>query len=330
MFQDERAIHVVSGKGGDGVVAFRHEKFAPRGGPAGGSGGRGGSVMLRASPQLTTFFDMEDRVEYRAPAGKPGEGSCRTGASGSDLVIDVPVGTIVRDRDEAAVLGDLDQEGATLQVAAGGRGGRVNATFATANNQTPRERTVGGQSEARWLRLELKLLADVGLVGLPNAGKSTLLSRISRARPRIADYPFTTLEPHLGIVAGEGYRSFTVADLPGLIEGAHTGTGLGHRFLRHVERTRVLVHVVDLHGGQAGSEGPGPLAAYRQVRAELEAYGRGLGERPEIVAANKRDLGPQDEALKELRAEVDREIIPLSGVSGEGLSALLAAIVRLL
>ncbi len=230
------------------------------------------------------------------------------------------------------MLGYLDSEGASMQVAAGGKGGRGNASFSTSTNQAPRERTIGGPSEGHWLRLELKLLADVGLVGLPNAGKSTLLSRISRARPRIADYPFTTLEPHLGIVAGEGYRSFTVADLPGLIEGAHMGTGLGHRFLRHVERTRVLVHVVDLHqgGGAAGSEGPGPLAAYRQVRAELEAYGHGLGERPEIVAASKLDLGPRDEALKELRAEVDREIIPFSGVSGEGLPTLLAALVRLL
>jgi GTP-binding protein len=294
-----------------------------RGGKGGGDGGDGGSVILRASVQLATFSDMADQIHYRAENGASGEGSNRTGASGDDLEVEVPVGTIVRERESGLLLRDLDAPGATVVVAAGGKGGFGNAHFKNSQNQAPRTRTKGAPGEERWLSLELKLLADAGLVGLPNAGKSTLLSRLSRARPKIADYPFTTLTPYLGIVAAPGYRSFTLADLPGLIEGASEGHGLGHQFLRHIERTRVLVHVVDLFGGD-------PVGAYRQVRAELIAYGHGLEDRPEVVVANKIDLGSPGDLLKELSAEVDREVVPISGVTGEGLPRLVQAIVELL
>ena len=323
MFKDEHTICVRSGKGGDGCVAFRREKYVPRGGPSGADGGAGGSVYLEASPQLSTFSDMSDQVYYHAQNGKPGQGSLKTGKRGDDLIVEVPIGTIVRERESGRLLRDLDTDGASLLAARGGGRGRGNASFKSSTNQTPRESTRGGEGEEVWLSFELKLLADAGLVGLPNAGKSTLLSRLSRARPKVANYPFTTLAPYLGIVRAEGYRSFTLADLPGLIEGAHEGHGLGHQFLRHVERTRVLVHVVDLHGSD-------PRAEYRQIRAELEAYGHGLAARPEVVVANKLDLGPNELALKELRAEVDTEVVAISGVTGEGLPALVRAIVALL
>ncbi len=321
MFKDEHTICVRGGKGGDGIVAFRREKFIPMGGPAGGDGGDGGSVYLRTSSQLSTFSDMAAQIHYRAENGNNGEGSNRTGASGSDLYVDVPVGTIIRERESERLLRDLAEPGATVLAAKGGKGGFGNAHFKNSQNQAPRIRTKGETGEEIWLSLELKLLADAGLVGLPNAGKSTLLSRLSRARPKIADYPFTTLTPYLGIVAAPGYRSFTLADLPGLIEGASAGHGLGHQFLRHIERTRVIVHVVDLFGGD-------PVNAYRQVRKELEAYGRGLGDRPEVVVASKADLGSPGELLKELSAAVDRDVVPISGVTGEGLSRLVQAIVE--
>ncbi len=323
MFKDEHTICVRSGKGGDGCVAFRREKYVPRGGPAGGDGGHGGSVFLRASGQLATFSDMPDQVHFRAVNGAPGQGSNKTGASGDDLVIEVPLGTLVRERESERFLRDLDAEGATVRVARGGGGGKGNRHFATSTNQAPRTATKGEPGEELWLSLELKLLADAGLIGLPNAGKSTLLSHLSRARPKIADYPFTTLTPFLGIVAGPGYRSFTLADLPGLIEGASAGHGLGHQFLRHVERTRVLVHVVDLYPDD-------PPRAYRDIRAELAAYGHGLAEKPEIVAANKIDLGPPGDRLKDLQEVVDTEVVPISGATGEGLPALIQAILPLL
>jgi GTP-binding protein len=323
MFKDEHTICVRSGKGGDGCVAFRREKYVPRGGPAGGDGGRGGSVFLRTSGQLATFSDMPDQVHFRAAGGVQGQGSNKTGASGDDLVIEVPLGTIVRERESLRLLRDLDVEGATVRVARGGGGGKGNKHFATSTNQAPRTATKGEAGEELWLSLELKLLADAGLIGLPNAGKSTLLSHLSRARPKIADYPFTTLTPFLGIVAGAGYRSFTLADLPGLIEGASLGHGLGHQFLRHVERTRVLVHVVDLYAED-------PARAYRDIRAELAAYGHDLAEKPEIVAANKLDLGPPGDRLKDLQEVVDTEVVPISGATGEGLQALVHAILPLL
>jgi GTP-binding protein len=322
MFRDEHTICVRSGSGGDGCVAFRREKFVPRGGPAGGDGGDGGSVVLVASSQLATFSDMPDQIHFRAGNGMPGQGSNKTGKSADDLEVLVPVGTLVRDRDSGELLRDLASDGESLLVARGGKGGRGNTFFKSSTNQAPRTATEGEPCQERWLSLELKLLADAGLVGLPNAGKSTLLSRLSRARPKVADYPFTTLTPYLGIVAVPGGRSFTLADLPGLIEGASRGHGLGYQFLRHVERTRVLVHVVDLFGED-------PPGAYRRIRAELEAYGHGLAGRPEVVAANKLDLGQDYEGrLKDLRAEVDTEVVPISGVSGQGLDALVQAIHR--
>jgi GTP-binding protein len=323
MFKDEHTICLRSGNGGDGITAFRREKCAPRGGPNGGDGGRGGSVSLRASHQLATFSDMMDQVHYRAKHGEPGEGSTKTGKSADDIVIDVPIGTLVFNRQEGSLMKDLDTEGDTILVLTGGAGGRGNNYFKTATNQVPMQSTKGEKGSELWLRFELKLLADVGLVGLPNAGKSTLLSRLSRARPKIASYPFTTLAPFLGIVAGEGFRSFTLADLPGLIEGAADGHGLGHQFLRHVERTRALVHVVDLFGDD-------PAAAYLTIRKELEKYGHDLINRPEIVAANKIDQGECTEALSRLREVVDTEIVPISGVSGRGLPYLVEAILKLL
>ena len=321
MFKDEHTICVRSGKGGDGCVAFRREKFAPRGGPWGGNGGHGGSVILRASSQLATFSDMPDQIQFRAGNGQPGEGANKTGSSADDLILDVPTGTLVFLRGSKTLLQDLDEDGASIQVAKAGRGGMGNNSFKSATNQTPREFTRGTEGEEHWLHLELKLLADAGLVGLPNAGKSTLLSRLSRARPKVANYPFTTLTPFLGIVAAGGFKSFTLADLPGLIEGASEGHGLGHQFLRHVERTRVLIHVVDLYSDD-------PAGDYRAIRAELEQYGHGLAQRPEIVAANKIDLGDPTEALSQLRQAVDTEIVPISGVSGRGLSKLIEAVVK--
>ncbi len=323
MFKDEHTICVRSGKGGDGCVAFRREKCAPRGGPSGGDGGDGGSVFLVASSQLATFSDMPDQVHWRAGHGRPGGGSTKTGASADDIDVLVPVGTIARERDSGRLIRDLDEDGARVRVAAGGKGGKGNNHFKTATNQTPRESTKGTPFAEMWLRMELKLLADCGLVGLPNAGKSTLLSRLSRARPKIAEYPFTTLSPYLGIVSADGFRSFVLADLPGLIEGASEGHGLGHQFLRHVERTRVLVHVVDLFGEDA-------VGAYRSIRAELEAYGKGLAGRPEIVVANKVELGDFEPILKDLSAEVDTEIVPISGVTGQGLPALVERVLALL
>jgi len=323
MFKDEHTICVRSGKGGDGCIAFRHEKGAPRGGPSGGNGGNGGSVFLVASSQLATFSDMPDHVHWRAGHGRPGQGSTKTGAASDDVEVLVPVGTIVRERESRRLIRDLDEDGTRIRIVAGGKGGKGNHHFRTATNQTPREATKGTPFTEMWLSLELKLLADCGLVGLPNAGKSTLLSRLSRARPKIADYPFTTLSPYLGIVSADGFRSFVLADLPGLIEGASEGHGLGHQFLRHVERTRVLVHVVDIFGEDA-------VAAYRSIRAELEAYGKGLAGRPEIVVANKVELGDFEPILKDLSAEVDTEIVPISGVTGQGLPALVERVLALL
>ena len=323
MFKDEHTICVRSGKGGDGCIAFRREKHAPRGGPSGGDGGDGGSVSLVANCQLATFSDMLDQVHWRARHGQPGEGSTKTGATADDIDVLVPVGTIVRERESGRLIRDLDEDGARVRIVFGGRGGKGNNHFKTATNQTPREATKGGPLTEMWVSLELKLLADCGLVGLPNAGKSTLLSRLSRARPKIADYPFTTLSPYLGIVSADGFRSFVLADLPGLIEGASEGHGLGHQFLRHVERTRVLVHVVDIFGEDA-------VAAYRSIRAELEAYGKGLAGRPEIVVANKVELGDFEPILKDLSAEVDTEIVPISGVTGQGLPALVERVLALL
>lgn len=300
-------------------MSFRREKFIPKGGPDGGDGGEGGSVFLVADDGVNTLLDLTGKHHWIAESGKFGQGRNMTGKSGEDLEIRVPPGTIIFDRDTGRLLRDLDTPGMRVRIAKGGRGGKGNTHFTSSRYQAPRFAQPGEDPEERWIRLELKLIADVGLVGLPNAGKSTLLSRVSRARPKIADYPFTTLEPQLGIVEMNNYRRFVMADIPGLIEGAHEGVGLGDDFLRHIERTRVIVHLIDLHPLEGQ---PSPAEAYRVIRNELQKYSQKLAEKPEIIVANKIDLAPTTEAAEELAAELGKEVLPISGVTGKGLEAL--------
>ncbi len=322
LFVDEVRIHVRGGKGGDGCVSFRREKFVPKGGPDGGDGGDGGSVFLVAHAGVDTLLDLAGRHHYHAEDGRPGSGSNRTGRSGQDLEIIVPTGTLVYDDESGRLLKDLVEDGERVCVARGGRRGRGNARFATPTHQAPREHEPGLTGQERRLRLELKLIADVGLVGLPNAGKSTLLSRLTQARPKIADYPFTTREPQLGIMELPGYRRLVLADLPGLIEGAHEGIGLGDEFLRHIERTRVIVHLVDLCPPEGA---PRPAEAYRVIRGELEKYSRALAEREELVVGSKLDLTDASESLEALRAVLNRPALGISGVTGAGLRELAEA-----
>ena len=330
-FIDETVITVIAGDGGDGIVAFRREKFVPRGGPNGGDGGRGGDVVIVADRNLATLWDQRYMPSVRAGDGAGGGGSERTGADGDDAVARVPVGTLVYDLEEGgegALLADLVLHGQRVVVARGGRGGLGNTRFKGPTRQTPDFATPGKPGERRRLRLSLKLLADVGLVGAPNAGKSTLLRRISAARPRVADYPFTTLVPALG-VAALGERRFVVADIPGLLEGASQGVGLGDRFLKHIQRTRVLVHLLDV--GTPAQQGQGPLADYDSTRRELAAYDEALRDRAEIVALNKIDLIADRETLDVPEAALrsrGREVIRVSGATGEGIGELLRAIVR--
>jgi GTP-binding protein len=320
LFVDEVTIHVRGGKGGSGCVSFRREKFVPKGGPDGGDGGHGGSVVLVAKPGIDTLLDLAGRHHYRAENGRPGSGANRTGKSGVDLRVTVPTGTLVYDQDAGRLLKDLAEDHQEVVVARGGSGGRGNARFATPTHQTPREFEPGTPGRERTLRLELKLIADVGFVGLPNAGKSTLLSRATRARPKVAAYPFTTREPQLGIMELPGYRRLVLADLPGLIEGAHQGAGLGDAFLKHVERTRVILHVIDLCPPEGA---PTPGEAYRTIRRELEQYSPSLAEREEIIVGNKLDLSEASEALEALRADLgDPSILGVSGVAGTGLREL--------
>jgi GTP-binding protein len=279
---DQVKIYVRSGNGGDGVVAFRREKYVPHGGPSGGDGGRGGDVIVRVNPKLNTLSFYSRQVHFRAAHGERGGSATKTGASAPALILDVPPGTTVRDAETGALIADLVQPGASVVVAKGGRGGRGNARFASANNQAPRFAEKGEPGEERWIILELKLIADVGIVGVPNAGKSTLLSVVSNARPKIADYPFTTLEPNLGTVTLDD-ADLVFADIPGLIEGAHMGVGLGHSFLRHIQRTRLLIHL--LNGDSAD-----PVADYNQINAELALYDENLVKKPQIVVLNKIDL----------------------------------------
>ena len=324
MFIDEADISVKAGDGGDGCLSFRREKHVPRGGPDGGDGGRGGSIYICADEQIATLLDMTQRARYVAENGRPGSGKLRRGKSGEDLTIRVPAGTIIRDRDRGNVLRDLKKPGERLCVARGGRGGHGNKFFASAVNQTPRYAEEGTPGQERRLHLELKLIADVGLVGLPNSGKSTMLSRLSSAHPKIADYPFTTLQPQLGIVEGPEYFRFVMADIPGLIEGAHRGVGLGDEFLKHIERTRIILHIVDA----APAEGaPTPDEAYRVVRRELAAYSADLAARPEIVAANKMDLTGGADGLEALKRVVPGEVCATSAVAGTGLENLRRRIV---
>jgi GTPase len=302
---DEVRIFVRSGDGGDGLIHFRREKFVPRGGPAGGDGGNGGDVVLVVNPKLTTLSNFQQRQHFRAQSGQRGGANNRTGATAPDLIIEVPPGTLARDDATGALLGDLVKPGDRLIVAKGGRGGRGNTRFKSASHQAPRYAERGEPGEERWLRLELKLIADVGLVGVPNAGKSTLLSVISNARPKIADYPFTTLEPNLGVVRYDD-RDLVVADIPGLIEGAHLGVGLGHAFLRHVQRTRLLVHLLN-------GESPDPLADYNQINVELALFDERLGEKPQIVVFNKMDLPEAQARWPQIEAELKgRGVQPLA------------------
>jgi len=328
MFVDEVDIHVTAGAGGRGCLSFRREKFVPRGGPDGGDGGPGGSVVLVASPRKRTLIDFRYQPKYEARRGRHGEGANRTGATGRDLEIEVPVGTLVQEQgpDDALVfLADLMHEGERVVVARGGRGGRGNARFVSSTNRAPRRVEPGEPGEEKRLRLQLKLIADAGLVGFPNAGKSTLIARISAARPKIADYPFTTLEPNLGVVTLAGDRSFVVADVPGLIEGAHTGRGLGDRFLRHIERTKVLVHLVDV----SGASGRDPVADFDAIQEELRLYGHGVAAKPQIVAATKMDALDEAARVDRLEAHVrDRGLTchRISAVTGLGIETLLEAI----
>jgi GTP-binding protein len=315
---DQAKIYVKSGAGGDGMVAFRREKYIPHGGPAGGDGGRGGDVVLRVNPKMSTLAPFGNRIHFKARDGARGGSSTKTGSSAAHVFVDVPPGTVVRDAETGEVLADLVRDGDSVVVAKGGRGGRGNARFPTANNQAPRYAEKGEPFEERWLQLELRLIADVGIVGVPNAGKSTLLSVISNARPKIADYPFTTLEPNLGVVQFDD-RDVVVADIPGLIEGAHMGVGLGHAFLRHVTRTRMLVHL--LNGANED-----PLADYNQINVELALYDDNLGKRPQIVVFNKVDIPEAQARWETVRAALRArgvEPMAISAATNQGVSGLI-------
>lgn len=328
MFYDTAKIFVKAGDGGNGCVSFRREKYVPEGGPDGGDGGRGGNVILRADGGLRTLVDFHYQRRYQAGRGQHGRGKNQHGRNGEDLVVRVPAGTLVRDAESGELLADLVDDGQEVVVARGGRGGRGNARFAGPRDRAPKIAEKGEPGEERWLEMELKLLADVGLVGFPNAGKSTLISRVSRARPKVAPYPFTTLVPNLGVVSlGEGV-SFVLADIPGLIEGAHRGAGLGHRFLRHTERTRLLVHVIDT----AGTEGRDPVEDFYVVNRELSCYSPALVEKVRLVAANKMDLPEAEENLKRLKTALGEryEIFPVSAVTGLGIGPLLSRMAELL
>ena len=322
MFVDRVELFVKGGDGGRGMCSFRREKYVPRGGPDGGDGGDGGSVIVRAVAGADNLAPLIHRKFWRAPRGGAGGPSNRHGRTAEDMVIDVPPGTVVRDRERGNVLKDLTEPGQQVTVAHGGRGGRGNKAFASPTNRTPREWQPGTPGEERWIVLELKVIADVGLVGLPNAGKSTLLSRLSRAHPEIADYPFTTKYPNLGMVSVGGDRAFVLADLPGLIEGAHAGVGLGHEFLRHVERTRVLVHLVEPFPVAGGD----PLENYRTIRRELELYSPELARKPEIVAVSKAELTGSEEVRARLEAELAREVLAISAATGQGLAQLVSKV----
>jgi GTP-binding protein len=323
-FIDQARIAVQGGRGGDGIVAFRREKYVPAGGPSGGDGGQGGAVWLQADPNLQTLLDFKYRRLFAAPEGRRGGPNRCTGASGEDLVIRVPCGTEVRDQHSQELLGDLTQPGDRLRVAAGGRGGLGNAHYLSNRNRAPEKFTEGKEGEERQLQLELKLLAEVGIIGLPNAGKSTLIAALSAARPKIADYPFTTLVPNLGVVRRPSGDGTVFADIPGLIAGAAQGAGLGHDFLRHIERTRLLVHLVDASSADVAAD----LAV---VEKELAAYGHGLDQRPRLLALNKIELLPAealDAAVAALERHWSGEILRISAATRQGLDTLLAAVWR--
>jgi GTP-binding protein len=320
-FVDYVKVRVKAGDGGAGCVSFRREKYVPRGGPDGGDGGRGGHVIIKADRQLNTLLDLRYQHFYRAKKGEHGRGKKMHGKDGDDLTILVPAGTIVKDEETSELLADLDAEGKKVIVAKGGRGGLGNAHFATPTKQTPRFAQPGERGVERSLIIELKLLADVGLIGLPNAGKSTLISVISAARPKIADYPFTTLEPNLGVVKLENFRSFVVADIPGLIEGAHAGSGLGFQFLRHVERTSLLLHLIDVSQFSPGE----PVDDLRKINRELDLYSETLTGKPQIVVATKLDVAAEDklDRLSDYCKNTKMDFLALSSVTGKGVDELI-------
>lgn len=327
MFIDRAKIHVQGGNGGNGVMAFRREKFVPRGGPSGGDGGRGGDVWMVADDSLNTLLHLRYEPEHKAERGRHGEGSNRFGRDGEEHIIRVPVGTQVYDAETGEALHDFTENGTRWLAARGGRGGFGNSHFATSTNRAPRYHQEGGAGEVHELQLELKLLADVGLVGYPNAGKSTFISAVSAAKPKIADYPFTTLEPHLGVVKIGDFRTMVIADIPGLIEGAHEGAGLGTRFLRHVERTKLLLHLVDV----SSSSGRDPVNDYEVINRELRAHNEELAARPQIVVATKLDALDEPARLENLRARVKADNLPfyeVSAVTGRGMSELIGAMAR--
>ena len=316
MFIDRAVIEVIAGTGGSGSEAFRREKGVPRGGPAGGDGGKGGDVLLEADAQLATLLDYSYRRHYKADRGMHGAGKNKTGRSGDDLVLKVPPGTVAYDADSEECLGELLEPGQSIVVALWGRGGRGNTHFKTSTQQAPRRWERGGEGEERRVRLELKLIADVGLVGEPNAGKSTFLAAVTAARPKVADYPFTTLEPNLGVVQLSDFRTFVIADIPGIIEGAHEGKGLGHQFLRHIERTRTLALVIPV-------DAPDVQVEYEALRSELDAYSTELAMTPHCVMLTKTDLLPADEPLPELEAPDAWGVFGVSSVAHRGVDELL-------
>ncbi|HMN02045.1 MAG TPA: GTPase ObgE [Geobacter anodireducens] len=326
-FIDEVKIHVQSGHGGAGCVSFRREKFIPFGGPNGGDGGRGGDVIFRVDPNLSTLLDLRYRPHLKAGSGKNGMGKDRHGAGGEQLVIPVPPGTIIKDAETGEILADLVAAGEEIVLLKGGRGGQGNARFATSTNRAPKFAQPGEPEEERWLRLELKLLADVGLLGFPNVGKTSFITRVSAARPKIADYPFTTLKPNLGVVPYKNYRSFVIADIPGIIEGASEGAGLGHRFLKHVERTTVLLHVLDL----SWMPDRDPVREYEALNRELALFSPELADKRQIVVVNKMDLPAVRENLPAVLPwfrERGLAVFPLSAATGEGIPPLLDEIAR--
>jgi GTP-binding protein len=325
MFVDRVAIFVQGGAGGNGCLAFRREKYAPRGGPNGGDGGHGGSVVIRASESHTNLAHLSHQRHWKAERGDHGQGSDCFGRGGADLIIEVPAGTLVRDRDRGFLLRDLKEPGDQVIVARGGRGGHGNSHFKSSTNRAPRQFEKGLPAEDRWITMELKVIADAGLIGLPNAGKSTLLSRISRAHPEIADYPFTTKYPNLGTVVAADHN-FVVADIPGLIEGAHSGHGLGHEFLRHVERTSLLVHLVEA----VPLDGSDPVENYATIRNELIQYSPALADRPELLVITKMDVTGAQEAHARITAELCRDALAISAVTGQGIPQLIHRVVALL
>lgn len=319
MFVDEVTIYVKGGNGGDGSVSFRREKYVPRGGPNGGDGGKGGNVILHVSEKIDTLLDITSKVKFIAEDGGKGQNSNKNGKDGKDLIINIPKGTLVKDLKTGRIIKDMKRIGESIKIARGGKKGRGNVHFKSPTNQAPRFAEEGRRGQERWIKLELKLIADVGIIGLPNAGKSTFLARISSARPKIADYPFTTLQPQLGIVELEDYKRLVFADIPGLIEGAHSGLGLGNTFLRHIERTRVIIHLIDISATD-------PLEAYRMVRKELTLFSSKLSEKAEIIAINKADILDEKIGLKiaeGLSKKSSKPVYIISAVTGKNVKDII-------